>query len=111
MERNVITMVVARNLKALIEARQTNASDLARRAGLNPTGVYDILSGKSRSPKIETLGKIAGALAVPISLLFEEASDADLRSEIVSVFSRLSPRERDRLLVVARTWASDDESA
>lgn len=97
-------MTVARNLAAVMEARQTNAAELARRAGINPTGVYDILSGKSRSPKIETLGKIAGALGVPIATLFEEAGEAELRSEISALFAQLPPEEQNRLLLTARAW-------
>ena len=110
MERDAITMTVARNLESLMEARQTNASEVARRAGINPTGVYDILSGKSRSPKIETLGKIAGALGVPIATLFEEAGEAELRSEIVALFAQLPPDERDRLLLIARAWLAREPS-
>lgn len=97
-------MIVARNLEALIQARDTNPAELARRAKINPTGVYDILSGKSRSPKVETLGKIAEALGVPVATLFEEANDAELRGEIVALFSQLPEVDRQRLVQIAQAW-------
>lgn len=97
-------MIVARNIQAIMGRKKLSAPEVARRAGINATGVYDILSGKSRSPKIETLGKIAGALEVPVALLFEDQSDTDLRQEIISVFARLPEEERQRLLLTARAW-------
>jgi len=101
-------MLVARNIKALMNRKGLTAPEVARRAGINPTGVYDILSGKSRSPKIETLGKIAKALNVPVAVLFEGPSEADLRREIVRVFAMLPARERERLLLTAHAWLGSD---
>lgn len=111
MERDEITMTVARNIEAIMERKRLSAPEVARRAGINPTGVYDILSGKSRSPKIETLGKIAKALDVPVALLFEEADEAEIRREIVSLFARLPEPERMRLIVTARAWLGDTTPA
>lgn len=90
-----------------MDRKRLNAAEVARRAGLNSTGVYDILSGKSRSPKIETLGKIAKALDVPMALLFEKADEGEIRREIVSLFARLPENERARLIVTARAWLGD----
>lgn len=87
-----------------MKRKELSAPEVARRAKINATGVYDILSGKSRSPKIETLGKIAGALEVPVALLFEEQSDIELRNEIISVLAKLPAPEQHRLLLTARAW-------
>ncbi|PJE36942.1 ribonucleoside-diphosphate reductase, adenosylcobalamin-dependent [Pseudooceanicola lipolyticus] len=66
-------------LKALIDEKGINAARLAEMAGLNPTGVYDILSGKSASPRVETLEKIAQALKVaPSALLNDEAENPEV---------------------------------
>lgn len=66
-------------LKALIDEKGINAARLAEMAGLNPTGVYDILSGKSASPRVETLEKIAQALKVaPSALLSDEAENPEV---------------------------------
>jgi len=101
MQRDAITMTVAGNIKAIMDERGTNAAEVARLAGLNPTAVYDIMSGKSRSPRIETLGKIAGALRVPIAVLFEDRPTDALRAEIEMLFSQLPAEERQRLVVTA----------
>lgn len=99
-------MTVAHNIEALMKAKGLNAHEVARRMGRNPTVVYDILSGKSRSPKIETLGKIATALGVPLPILFEDSPDEDLRAEMAALFAELSPTERQRLVQTARAWLS-----
>jgi transcriptional regulator with XRE-family HTH domain len=104
-------MTVAANIQREMEKRDITAPELARRSGINPTGVYDIISGKSRSPKIETLGKIAKGLNVPISSLFEDASEAALRKEIWAVVSLLPESEKTRLLVTARAWLGESTPA
>lgn len=101
-----INMLVARNIKALMEQRDLDAAKLAREAGLNHTGVYDILKGKSRSPKIETIAKIAAALGVPIAVIFAE-QDSDARDELREIFANLSPEHRALLLQAAKAWAAD----
>lgn len=100
-------MLVARNIEAIMDRKRLKAPEVARRAQINATGIYDILSGKSRSPKIETLGKIAKGLDVPVALLFEEPEEAELRREIITLFARLPDPEKNRLLLTARAWLSD----
>lgn len=110
MERNEIVMLVARNIQAIMERKGTNAAEVARAARLNPTGVYDIMSGKSRSPRLDTIAKIAAALRVPVATLFEEQGEGELRDSIIEAVSLLSPEERRRILVTARAWASSPAS-
>jgi ribonucleoside-diphosphate reductase alpha chain len=64
-------------LKREIEARDTNPKQLAEAAGLNPTAVYDILKGKSVSPKLSTIEKIASALEISVSDLTGEQSSGE----------------------------------
>ena len=111
MERHEITMILASNLQAAMERRGVNAAELARKAHLNPTGVYDILSGKSRSPRLDTVAKIAGALAVSFSSLFEDKSDADIRAQLIEAVGALPPDERKKLLLTARAWAEAQSEA
>lgn len=98
-------MTVAANIGAIMAAKGETAASVARKAKINPTGVYDILSGKSRSPRIETLGKIAAALGVPVSILFEDAPNDLLQAELDALFQQLSQVERQRLVLTARAWA------
>ena len=102
MDRNELVMIVAANLEHAMKAQGTNPAELARRAGLNPTGIYDILSGKSKSPRLDTISKIADAIHLPIVALFEERSDDDVRRAVIDVVSSLPDDERHRILVMAR---------
>ena len=111
MERDALVQTVAENIRALMDRRDMNASELARAAGVNPTGVYDILSGKSRSPRLDTVHKIAVALKVPVSQLFEQVGTDEARDEIVEIFLRLDPVERRRLLQAARSWLPAGEKS
>jgi transcriptional regulator with XRE-family HTH domain len=56
-------------LKELMEEQRTNALQVARAAGISPTGVYDILSGKSVTPSHDVLSRIAEALGVDVEYL------------------------------------------
>lgn len=111
MERDEITMMVARNIEALMKARGLDPAKLARKAKINPTGVYDILSGKSRSPKIETIGKIAKALEVPVSAVFEDRPTGDQRQDFLFLFESLPASQRELLIQTARAWLPTQQSA
>jgi len=50
------------NLRMRMKAQNKSATMLSRQAGLNQTAVRDILSGRSRSPRANTLEKLAKAL-------------------------------------------------
>jgi len=102
-----VVMIVARNLEATMARKGTNPSEVARRSGLNPTGVYDILSGKSRSPRLDTLNRIAvQGLGVPLAALLAEPSEDDLSQELIEVIGLLPAGERRRVLAMIRAMAS-----
>ncbi len=77
---------------------------LARLSNINPTGIYDILSGKSRSPKIETIAKIAAGLNVPVAVIFSDSSEVELRSDMEFLLSQLPEQQQTLLLQTARAW-------
>ena len=104
MDRNELTVIVAANIKGIMGQRGMTAPKLASAAKLNATAVYDILSGKSRNPRLDTVGKLAEALNVPVSLLFEERTDGELRHQIIEAVSRLTQEERVLLLQTAKAW-------
>lgn len=102
MERDDFVMLVARNLQAAMARKGTNPSEVARKAGINPTGVYDILSGKSRSPRLDTLQKIAvSGLGVPLASLFTTPSDAQATQELLETIGLMSPDDQKRILAMA----------
>lgn len=103
--------IVADNIQFVMEQRGLTAASLARKAEVNPTGIYDIISGKSKSPRLDTISKVASALNVPVVLLLERAEESALRSQIVETFQMLPTRERERLLQAARAWLPDEIDA
>lgn len=104
-------MRLARNIGIIMQARGLDAAKLARLADLNPTGVYDILSGKSRSPKLETVGRIARALGVSVSILIEDEPRVSLQNDLIAAYEQLPDEQRALLLQTARAWAEQKKPA
>lgn len=105
MERDLIVMIVARNIEAAMARKGLNAPEVARRAGINPTGVYDILKGKSRSPRLDTIHKIAvQGLGIPMAALFIEPTDQELDNELSETIGMMPKDERKRFLTMARAY-------
>ena len=103
MEREIRT-IVADNLKDLMEPRNLSANRLAALAGLSYTSVYDILTGKSKNPRIDTLQKIAGKLGVPLTDLFEGSNSRQIRSTLLAAFEGLGESDQQRLADTAVAW-------
>lgn len=92
-----------------MKRKGTNPSELARAAGVNPTGIYDILSGKSRSPRLDTLHKIAViGLNVSVASLLSEPSDDDLEQDLIETIGVMRPEDRRRFLAMARAVLGQD---
>lgn len=110
MGRAKIAMLFASNLKAIMEMRGLDPAKLSRAAVMNPTAIYDILSGKSKNPRLDTVEKIANALDVPPSALFAERHLDELHTQLYGVLMNLDDAERERLLVTANAWAVHTQS-
>ena len=107
MERDELTMLVARNIESIMAAKGLNAAEVARRMGTNPTVVYDILSGKSRNPRLDTLHKIAVVgLGVAISALLYEPSNDELDRELIDAFARMPESDRKKMLGMIQAYAA-----
>jgi transcriptional regulator with XRE-family HTH domain len=65
-------MAIGTRLKALREERGIRQKDLAEKCDLTPSLISQIESNKL-TPSVNTLGRIAGALGVPIGQLFEQS--------------------------------------
>lgn len=107
MDREELGMMVAHNIQTAMDARGLNAAALAKLAKINPAGVYDILSGRSRSPRLDTVHKIAAALKLPIAELLEERNVSRLREDLLAALEEMPEQDRLRLLAVARAWRSE----
>lgn len=105
MERDEITMLVVRNIEAAMSRKGLSPAEVQRRADMGQTGLYDILKGKSRSPRIDTLQKLATrGLGVPVASLLMEPSEDDVDQELVEILGMLPPDERRRFLSIARAY-------
>ena len=70
-------MTLGARIKALRGDRQLQQRQLAEKAGLTPSMLSQIESGRL-TPSLHTLGKLAGALGIPIASLFEPAPNGRL---------------------------------
>ena len=68
---------LGQRIKALRAERQLQQRQLAEKAGLTPSMLSQIESGRL-TPSLHTLGKLAGAFGVPIGSLFEAAPNGRL---------------------------------
>ncbi|HKZ05806.1 MAG TPA: XRE family transcriptional regulator [Methylomirabilota bacterium] len=64
-------------IKALRGERALQQRQLAEKAGLTPSMLSQIESGRL-TPSLHTLGRLAGALGIPIASLFEQAPQGRL---------------------------------
>lgn len=62
------TIMISR-LRALIEQQNTNPREVAAKAGIGATAVYDLINGKSITPSHDLLHRVAEALTVSIDYL------------------------------------------
>lgn len=85
---------LAAYLRARMQELDIGQKQLAMRAGLGDTYVRDILRGRSTSPQVVKLTKLADALAVPVERLLHLATASEA-SEIVQDTAEL---------VLLRAW-------
>jgi transcriptional regulator with XRE-family HTH domain len=109
MERTQLVQIVSENIQLVMAEKDLNAAEVARRAELNPTAVYDILKGKIRSPRIDTIEKIAGAMHVSPLSLMRPRSDDEVRQGLLEAFDRMPAEEKKRLALTARAWLQAGE--
>lgn len=110
MEQNDAVTLFVSNLNAVIDRDKLNPHEIAARVGNNPTLVYDIIKGKSRSPKLDTVDKIAKAVGIPLVALLLEPGTDDLDREITEALGALPAADRRRFLSMARSWRDGPES-
>ncbi len=92
------------NLKHYLDVRRMSMNELSRRSGLSQTAVFDIINARARSPRLETLEKIAETLDVKVEDLLREHRRADAESELLTAFAQLPEHDQDRLLQTAQAW-------
>ena len=107
MDINVVNQLIAENISRLMGERDINATVLAERASLNRTAVYDIIAGRSKSPRVQTVASLAYALGVPLSDMFLTKAQIDGQAELLSAYQSLPEAEQSRLSQIAHAWLPD----
>jgi len=98
-------------LNEMMKQRNLSQSELARRAGISQSGISLILSGE-RNPGSDVCRGIADALDLPPKTVFIEAGlfppepdfDPDAE-EVLRLFRKLPPTEKDIILIQMRALA------
>lgn len=107
--RDEVSSLLAENLKRLLEEKDTNALALAEKCKMGRSSVYDILKGRSQSPKISTVAKLADGLGVPLSEMFLTQEQVAAQAEMLRAYYLLPDQEQRRLAQVARAMRLDDQ--
>jgi transcriptional regulator with XRE-family HTH domain len=84
---------LGQRIKAFRAERALQQRQLAEKAGLTPSMLSQIESGRL-TPSLPTLGKLAAALGVSIGALFEPLGAGLFQGKIRAVMSTLGPRSR-----------------
>ena len=66
-----------RNLRTLMDKEGLNPRSLSLKAGLNATAVRDMLEGRSRFPRYDTVKALAAALGTTPARLMSKDSESD----------------------------------
>jgi transcriptional regulator with XRE-family HTH domain len=85
------------NLQRLMSEKDINAPEVARRSGLNRRMVYDIIEGRSQSPKVETVFKIADAMGVHPGELLGFEPRVELHPALADLIQQYPPDEQELL--------------
>ncbi len=71
-------------LRKILTERNLSLAQLAKESGVTPANLSNYMSGKT-SPTLDTLNKIAGALKLSITELFEER-EKDVKADDFSFY-------------------------
>jgi transcriptional regulator with XRE-family HTH domain len=95
-------MDIGKRIRHLREERGLTQRELARRAGLTPSGVGFIEHGQTRNPSAETVVAIARALGVPVEELLGEEEMERLEEERLEADSPKDRQHWERVLASVR---------
>jgi transcriptional regulator with XRE-family HTH domain len=93
------TYSLADRLKEAIRKKGYNASELAKKADLRPSFIYDILNGKSQNPSTSKMAHICQLLGTDLSYLMgleqNEMAPMAENSDYLRIHSKLVVQNRD----------------
>lgn len=92
-----VNEILRANLERIMHEKGMKAPEVARRADLNRRMVYDILAGRSQSPKIETVFKLANALNCGPGELIGLGAGVSLHPALAELLAQYDPDDQERL--------------
>lgn len=105
MEEADINANLRANLARLMEEHGMDGAAVARAAGVNRSAIYDILNGRSQSPRLSTIFALARAFNKTPSSLYGAQLDDRFKADLLEVASDLGKDDQERLLVLALALA------
>jgi transcriptional regulator with XRE-family HTH domain len=96
-------------LRKARENRGLSQSELAEKAGFQPSAISHFESGR-RSPSLENLKRLADALAVDIDFLLGREPDTSaagpIANQLLQDFGQLSAKDQENLADIAKMLAA-----
>lgn len=103
---------IGRRIREERKARGMTLEDVASKASMNASFLHYIEKNKKK-PSLDTVGRIAGALGIPLDVLFSGAplrkpTDDPAVRRITELVREASPKRRAAILKVVQTLAHPD---
>lgn len=102
--------VLRRNIQRILDERGMSKTELNRRAGLGSTAVNELFLDRARSPKLDTVIKIATALEVSVISLLMDGDPSGARELLLQEFDRLPVEQQELLVKTVRAWRSSADA-
>lgn len=97
------------NLRAVLERTGLKKATVARMAGVNARGVTDILEGRSESPKLSTVFKIAQALGEDPGEMLGLGPRPKIQADLAAFLARYDETDQQRFLSALRLFEGRGE--
>jgi transcriptional regulator with XRE-family HTH domain len=82
------------NIDSILKTKRLSKIEVAKRMGLSRESLYRILSG---NPTLDNITKLAAALDVPVTELFEEKKEVSVYIEYRGETKRISEKDLIKL--------------
>lgn len=100
---------VKERLRDLIVRNGRSMRQISMAAGLGPSYLSGLLN-EDKEPTHDRLLRICAALRVDLDSVIYGTEDSETREEIVRLLRRMSPAQRQTLLELLRTFASESDN-
>jgi transcriptional regulator with XRE-family HTH domain len=103
-------MGIADNIKCLLDIRGIKPADLSRDSGVPQARISEIVSEKTKNPRMATLQKIAKALGVTVSDLTDDPKTTTVSHADAPTARHTQRQIRDNFVIASLPLLTDDQS-